>query len=375
MNADLYALSAEQISSYLDFSGWKLVNKNDRCYVFEGYKDADGNPFEIVLPVNEDAPDYPVYVEHTVRIMSALTDKSPEVVTNELILFDHDLLMIDADSRSVDNAAMQMPPIKRLIGHSANMERSLKPYFNQYYLEARKMLKHFEIHETNNGSVGYRVESKVGEIEPYQRKLFKDPTELGDKLPLERRVMERIATGLLTVDMAARERDAQLLIEGYADGFNANMCNAILEISRHSPRPIEYSVNWSRKLPVSQGLRDVNNILIEPLHIEYLKRACDKLKKRKPEFQRIEGRVIGLSSLDDPQSDDADNNERSIVVLRTDRNGSGRKLWINLGKEDYITAHKAHIDWETISVNGLAIKRRSGWQLAEPHNFKIKVRR
>lgn len=375
MNTALYTPSVEHLSSYLKYCGWKLVNKNDRCFVFEGYQDVDDNPFEIVLPINESAPDYPIYVEHTVRILSALADKSPKTIASEILLFDRDLLNIASDARSVGHAAMQMPPIKRLIGHSANMERSLKPFFNQYYLEARNMLKHFELHQTNNGSVGYRVESRVGEIEPYQKLFFRDPEDPGDKFPLQRRVMERIATGLMDLEKSVENRDPQALIEGYADGFNANMCNAILEISKHSPRPIQYSVNWSRKLPVSQGLRDVNNILIEPLHIEYLKRACDKLKKRKPEFQRIEGRVIGLSSLDDPQSDDVDNNERSIVVLRTDRNGSGRKLWINLGKEDYITAHKAHIDWETISVNGLAIKRRSGWQLAEPHNFKIKMQR
>jgi len=371
MNSALYALPAENISFYLRLSGWNLVSQNNRCYVFEGFEDVDGNPFEIVLPVNKDAPDYPVYVEHTVRILSALSDKSPNSVANEMIHFDRDMLTIEVESRSVDNAAMQMLPIKRLIGHSANMERSLKPYFNQYYLEARKMLKHFEIHQTCNDNVSYHVESQVGEIEPYQTLLFDDKEDPGQRLPLQRRVMERIATGLIDLQNATADRNPQALISGYADGFNANMCNAILEISKHSSRPVQYSVNWSRKVPVSPAVTDFKSILIERPHIEFLKRACHKLKEQKPNYQRIEGRVIGLSSSVDPQSDDVDNNERSIVVLRTDRNGPGRKLWINLGKEDYVAAHKAHIDWKTISVGGLAIKRRSGWQLAEPHDFKI----
>ena len=163
MNAAVYELPAEHISSYLQLSGWQLVNQNERCYVFEGFEDVDDNPFEIVLPINDAAPDYPIYVEHTVRILSALTDKSPNAVANDMILFDRDMLTIEVDSRSVDNAAMQIPPIKRLIGHSANMERSLKPYFNQYYLEARNMLKHFEIRHTHNGNVSYQIESQVGE--------------------------------------------------------------------------------------------------------------------------------------------------------------------------------------------------------------------
>ncbi len=371
MNAALYALPTDHIKSYLLRSGWQIVNRNERCYVFEGYEDANGQPFEIVLPVNEDAPDYPVYVEHSVRILSALTDQSLESVANNLILFDRDILTIEVDSRSVDNAAMQMPPIKRLIGHSANMERSLKPYFNQYYLEARKMLKHFEIHQRDNGSVSYHVESQVGEIEPYQKLLFRDPEDPGEKFPLQRRVMERIATGLIDLENSVRDQDPHALIEGIADGFNANMCNAMLEISKYSPSPVQYNIDWSRKLPAPQGVRDARNVLVERPHLEYLKSACDKLKQRKPRFQRIEGRVIGLSSKVDPQSDDAEKNERSIVVLRTDRRGSGRKLWINLGKDDYITAHKAHLDWATVSVEGTAINRRAGWQLADPQEFKI----
>ena len=363
---EVYRIPPNQIKSFLKINEWSLRNENERWLVF-----TSGHAVDIILAKDVLAPDYHVYVDHMLRTLSSATGRTAETIANDIIRFDRDLLTIEVDSRSVDNAAMQMPPIKRLIGHSANMERSLKPYFNQYYLEARKMLKHFEIHQTYNGSVRYQVESQVGELEPYQTLLFDDQEDPGNMLPLQRRVMERIATGLIDLENSVMNRDPQALITGYMVGFNANMCNAVLEISKHSPRPVQYSVNWSKKLPVSQGLSDVKNILIERPHIEYLNRACYELRQRKPEFHRIEGRVIGLSSSVDPQSDDADSNERSIVVLRTDRNGSGLKLWINLGKDDYITAHKAHLDWATISVEGIAVNRRAGWQLADPQEFKI----
>ena len=363
---EVYRIPPNQIKSFLTINEWSLRNENERWLVF-----TSGHAIDIILAKDVLAPDYHVYVDHMLRTLSSATGRTAETIANDIIRFDRDLLTIEVDSRSIDNAAMQMPPIKRLIGHSANMERSLKPYFNQYYLEARKMLKHFEIHQTCNGNVSYHVESQVGELEPYQTLLFDDQEDPGNKFPLQRRVMERIATGLIDLEDSVRNQDPHALIAGYADGFNANMCYAILEISKHSVRPVQYSVNWSKKLPVSQGLRDVKDIPIRRPHIEYLRRACEKLKQRKSEFQRIEGRVIGLSSSGDPQSDDIDNSERSIVVLRTDRNGSSRKLWLNLGKDDYITAHRAHLDWATISVEGIAINRRAGWQLADPQEFKI----
>lgn len=369
MNAhtkEVYGVPLSQIKSYLKLNHWSLKNENDRWLVFSGNHFVD-----IVLAKDTLAPDYHVYIDHMLNTLSSASGRTAETLANEIILFSRDLLVIDADARTVDYAAMQMPPIRKLIGHSANMERSLKPHFNQYYLEARKMLKHFEFNQMCNGSVSHRIESLVGEKEAYQIEIPFEGQDPGDKLPLERRVMERIATGLLMVESAARTQDWPLLLEGYADGFNANMCTAILDISKHSPIPVQYSVKWSRTLPVSQDVNDVSNIRIENSHIECLKRARDKLKEKKPEFHRIEGLVIGLSSLVDPQSEDTDDNERSIVVLRTDRRGSGRKLRMNLGKDDYITAHRAHIDWKTISVDGFALKRRSGWQLAYPQDFKI----
>ena len=371
MNAAVYTLSAEHISSYLQFSGWQLVNQNDRCYVFEGYEDVDDNPFEIVLPINENAPDYPIYVEHTVRILSSLTDKSLDTIAKDMVLFNHDLLTIEVDSNRVEFAATQVPRIKGLIGHAANSERDAKPCFSRYSTAAKRMLKHFRLSCTQNGNSGYRVESEVGELVPYQMSLplQKPRVKLPAKLPIQRRVMERIATGLLTAETAAQLGDAQPLVEGYADGFNANMCDAVLKLANMQQEPIYIRVKWSKKIGASRGLKAANRFQIERRHIDYLKRASDKLKVLKPEFQIIRGLVVGLSSLGDPQSDDVD--ARSIIVHWEHGRGRPRKLLINLGKHDYLKAHQAHVDWKTISVDGIAIKRRSGWQLSDPQEFKI----
>ena len=105
MNNAVYELSVEHITSYLEHSGWQLVNQNERCYVFEGYKDVDDNPFEIVLPINESAPDYPVYVEHTVRILSALTDRTAEAVTREILHYDRDVLGRTAKDSPLGNSS------------------------------------------------------------------------------------------------------------------------------------------------------------------------------------------------------------------------------------------------------------------------------
>lgn len=369
MNIDvrqLHKLSPTQLGSYLTRNDWPLKNENDRWLVFRGDHFVD-----IVLAKDARAPDYHVYVDHMLKTLSSATGEAHEKITNDIFWFNRDALTIEGDARSVALADTQVPSIRRLIAHSANMERSLKPHFNQFYMEARNMLRHFEFSQELNGNVRHRVASQVGEKEAYQMEIPFEGPDPGEKLPLERRVTERIATGLSMLDKAVKAQDVQLLVGSYADGFNANMCKAVLEISNLSRVPIQYGIKWSKNLQVSCGVVFDSNFRIDRPHLEYLKRARDKLQEWKREYQRIEGRVIGLSSLVDPQSDDDASSERSIVVWRTDRRGLGQKLWINLGKDDYMAALKAHIDWQTISVDGLATKRRAGWQLAYPRDFKI----
>lgn len=220
MTAPTYNLAVEHVVSYLKLGGWKLVHDNKRWYVFEGYEDIEGNPFEIVLPKNTRAPDYSIYVQQTVNILSSLTDKTPETITNDMLFYDRDILIV--------------------------------------------------------------------------------------------RVVERIARGLAATEKAVNLQDVQPLIDGYAEGFNANMCAAILKMLDEQKEPIEYSIKWSHKIEVSDDVRNINNIPIQQRHFEYLETASKKLKELEPESKTIEGLVIGLSSSGDPLSEDVA--ERSILV-------------------------------------------------------------
>ena len=372
ISAPVYDVPVERIASYLQFQGWELAQKNRRWLIFHGRKSASGDPFEIVLPRDIDESDYRFYVGQAIKILSSLNKQTHATTADEILHYDLDVLNIRVYETPIDYSAKQTPRIKSLIRHSANSERNVKPHFEPSYYSraAKEMVDHFRLIQSINGVSSYHVESRVGEKEAFQRLLpFKDRPDPGDKLPLERRVMERIATGLVTLDNAARIPDVQPIIDGYTDGFNANMCDAILAMSEYSSAPIKFSVNWSRKLDASVGVKVVRNVEIGQQHHEFLKAASCKLRDLKPDFQIIRGRVIGLSSLGDPQSEDVD--ERSIVVLWEHGQGRPRKLKINLEKGDYLNAIKAHKDWATIAVEGVTLKRRAGWELADPQEFRI----
>ena len=377
MNASVYNLPLGHITSYLESEGWELVSDNERWYVFEGCEDIEGDPFEIVLPKNIDAPDYPMYVQHTIKILSSLMDKTPEKITNDILFYDWDILMVrmtenvDATSIPIHLAAKQIPQFKQLIASAASSEQNARSYFRQPLSLAKKMIKHYRFGRPLAASFGYRIESPVGDKrhfqKPRQMDLFEEDEVI---LPLSRRVMERIIRGLIATEKAVEQQNVQPLIDGYAEGFNANMCDAILRISDSQREPIEYGIKWSNKIIASDNMKNASNIHIRRRHFEYLETASEQLKILKPKFRTIHGLVIGLSSSGDPLSEDII--DRTVLV-KWDPPGRGRprKIRINLAKDDYVKAHRAHLAWDTISVNGNLQRKGSQWQLSEPREFKI----
>lgn len=377
----LYELPVEHIASYLKLEDWKLVSDNNRWYVFEGYEDIDGDAFEIALPKNTQAPDYPVYVDQIVNILSSLMDKEPEKTANDILLYDRDILMIrilenvDTTSIPIHLAAKQIPALKQLIAYAASLEqdeKKAKPHFIQTAPTAGEMVKHYRFGHTFSGSFGYRIESPIKGNVHFQRDMFKD--ESTAILPLERRIMERIMKGLAATEKAVKLRDVKPLINGCDKGFNAKMCDAILKMSDEQKEPIEYRIKWSNKIHVSNDLKHVKRVYIQKRHFEYLETASKQLKERAlkeraPESVTIEGRIIDLHSSDDPKSEDA--KDRSITVQWYQRQGRPRNVRITLQKDNYIKAIQAHGDWKIISVNGIMQRKGSKWQLSEPREFKI----
>ena len=225
-------------------------------------------------------------------------------------------------------------------------------------------------------SFGYRVESAVGDCVLFREdseqlrrlEIFSDQ-EVEEIPPLERRVMERIVRGLAATAKSANEDEITPLVDGYYSGFNANMCNALLEISMGHEEPVEYTASWSKKFPVPPEIKEHSRIRIDRSHFVYLDAARRQLMTQQPEKTTIEGMVTALSSEDDPRSDDADN--RAVIVRITTGKYKARKLRIALGKRDYERADKAHMNWNTISVTGEMRQIGSHWHLSDPCDLKV----
>jgi hypothetical protein len=176
---------------------------------------------------------------------------------------------------------------------------------------------------------------------------------------------------LLATQQATAERDLAKLVRGYENGLNANMCEAIVRMSREKTLPLEYSVLWSPKLEPSDDIDDPGTIRLSEASYQYLEDAARELKELEPEYAVIRGLVTDLSSRGDPHG--PSDIPRSVAIMWTNRPERGRpvKVVVSLEREDYLTAIEAHEKWRTVEVTGIIQRVGNLWRLSDPRDFKV----
>ena len=217
--------------------------------MFEGEGDINGAPFRDLpyCPRKLGRPTTPLYVMHTIDILSSLADKPREVVFQELVNMDRDIMYIrvddDADVTSVpiDVAASQINELKQLVLYGVSSEKSKRQYYDQILPSARGAIERFDFGHTVAGSFGFRLEAKLDDRQPSEQLALRG---LQPK-PIGRSVMERILRGLVATDESVTLQDARPLLEGYENGFNSNMCASVVKIAKDYRMPVQYRMKWS----------------------------------------------------------------------------------------------------------------------------------
>ncbi len=368
----------ENLIPYLLLTGWEESQEtNNRWFVFQFQEETPGETPEIVLPKNSQARDAKIYLENTVNLLSALLEEQHDDVVRRIVYYDTDILQSrniltgQHNSITLRMAAQQVSELKQLVNFSAFSEYQPKPHFLESTTAiARQMVTHYRFGHTFSGSFGFTILSPIVHLpSPYVQLnlLGESPPDLVP--PIERRVMERIVRGLSTTQQAISSRNPQLLIEEYASGFNANMCQAILRMSQDKQNPIEYKVFWSPKVkPTSDVSASQSFELSEPSY-EYIEYAANELKRLQPENVKVRGRIVGLSSKDNPLGPNA---RRSVIIRgRWRENMRPVDIIVELAKDDYIAASEAHIGWAIIEVHGILSRTGSNWRLTEAKDFTI----
>lgn len=346
----------EQLPNYLHYiemKGWSAQH-TQQWYVFE--KAYAEESYEIVLPKKK-APDAERYLQQTIGILAGFADESEDLTAERVRYVRKDLLKVrnlltsEELSVSLDGASAQIDSIKKLVADAAASDRSPRPFREGRYPSiSNKMKTHYRFGHTFAGSFGYRIESEV--VREEEQLVFTNGDGFEAIAPIERRVMARVVQGLIHAQRAVDSRSIAPLVDGYMDGFSANMCKELKRVALNGSAPVEFRVLWSPKLAIDDQLLIPDGITITEDHTHYIDSAMDDLRAVKPRRVTIEGHIEVVSTKDDPRSADA----IRFAVIRWENGDDGQekvaRVILSLSKDDYDLAIIAQKEWKRMRVTG-----------------------
>lgn len=365
---------------YLTFAGWEPADvDNPRWVVLHGEPDQADRPLELVFPREKGKEERQQYVTKAIELLASLKSEPVQLLLQSVINYDRDTLYVrntetdKEDAIALNLAVDQVRHLKKTIEFSACSEREAKPYFVNPLRGAQAVTRNFLFGHTFAGSFGFTVESPrlSAPQEFIQQPLFKgdDTSPAPVNIPLERRMVERIVRGLLYTKQAEDQRDHSVLLREYTSGFNSNMCSAIVSMSEDKKAKVEFRVAWSPKIKPGEDVALAPAIQLRRDGYEALEYAAKKLKALKPESINLVGHVRALTVSDNPLS----LGTHRAVVVKGNLPGVKRAVdvIVELDREDYAKANKAHIEWQIVQISGILNRSGVTWRLTDAKDLKV----
>lgn len=362
----LLSLTPDDVGRYLRWTEWKLVGVGSKGSVYRGPNDDSGNPIILKLP-SQDTTHVLDAIQKVVSAVAAIENRPKREVIRSIQGIDRDFLYVtlpgEATTRrgiSLQSAPDVVRALRDLVAYSASAEEDPRRYFVKAPSIGKKHASKCLFGHTFSGSFGFTVESPL-------------PVSTGPLLraeemdrPFERRVMERIGRGIVTLQAATEKERIDELVENYAEGFNANMCEALLKIADVAHRAeTSLSLAWSPEWPTLEILQDLEPVVLDTRSYRCLESASRELyPPEKTKAVTVCGKVVLLKSEEAPSEDESV--EHLIVIV----DESGMRVHIVLDAVTYRSACDAHVKGYDACVDGELVKRGKFWYLTLPRQFR-----
>ncbi|MEF3133399.1 hypothetical protein OS035_18260 [Rhizobium sp. 268] len=290
-------------------------------------------------------------------------------IEKSILALTHDLLIGKVPDEFLRNDAIELRAVRSylngmrgVIASAGTTELTGRRAFSKSIKQALDYADRCAFEHTFKSSFGLAIEAPL-------RGHVQTAMEFGsDKVPLGRRVVQRIAFGLASLQEAVRVDDPEPILER-PDGLNAGMCKDMLAIIEQSGLPrIDLAITWSPE--VSPPSLDTSSLVLETRQIPVLERAREHLLKDDDAIPAtVVGRVVDLHSSGNP-ADDEDDGKQSIQVRWDSPEYGVRKVLVRLDMKLYRTAYEAHGRGDLISVEGM-LSQKHTWRLERVKKLEV----
>lgn len=313
---------------------------------------------EIVLPGAAASPeDVERRLMQALRTLGGLRHQEIERVAQDVAMFDFDIVrarlpdsMVLRDSVPLQVAERFLGNARRLLGSAAAAELKQALFVQDNQAVGAEYVDRCRLGHTFRGSFGFTIESPAGPSPA-------TPDEEPGPRPFERRVVERVANGLVSLEAAAKIGSAEPLIDAAARGFNVNMLDDFTRLlANSSAAQIAFDITLTPAWPAPEGLRLLSQVpeTVLPLidaAVGYLKPPTVS------DTETIVGKVIRLETRENP-ADLLDEGTREIGVEGESATRGPTVLRVKLAPQAYLVAVDAHRDGRLVKVVGV-VKRSS----------------
>jgi hypothetical protein len=369
----LRALGPLDVAAYLRTNGWREVSRlGDKGAVWTRIP-AEGEAFEVLLPLRRDVGDFVARMAETLRTLEAVEERSQIEILRDLSSTSADVIRIRAqqfDARDgtvpIEYGVSLVQRAREMLLAAACATVQPKSYFpTRKPAQAIEYMDHVRLGQTERGSYVVTLLSRVPpSMEP--RKDGQVPLDVED--PFERQVTLTLARALSAVRDAAQEAVITGNFEPFQDavarGVNANLCEAVAAMAGDGAEvaDLEVSLTWSRVRPVE--ITEPRRIVLPADAIPAIEEAGRIFRASSPreEFELV-GAVIGL------RRDEGSDVGIVTVAARVDDNL--RKVQVELAGSHYSQAIRAHKEEKLISCIGELVRDGRAHTLRNPRDFRI----
>lgn len=359
---------------FLTLNGWRQVADVKRGIDVFKLGSGAGPEVEIVLPQQAAGSDTLRRIADALRTLAQIGDQDLAALTALIRAVAIDVLRSTVPDALVRNEAIHLDVaegfiknVKQLLSAAATTELSPEPFFGRIKKEAKEFADDCRFGHTFRGSFGFTIETPVLPN--------KSPTmEIVDQTPpFERRVMQRIARGLKTVQVAATEQDAAPITNNFRTGLSANMCEELVDIAEAvKGECLRFEFAFSPEWRVSPDIVIGERFEVSTAHVDLVKDAAKKLRLQEFERDRvIRGRIVRLKSDKDPSDLLQPTGAREITINWESTDFGEINVRVLLAPAEYLQAVEAHKTGRQVSVGGLIERIGKTWRLSQPRAFTL----
>ncbi|KAB2910925.1 MAG: hypothetical protein F9K29_23765 [Hyphomicrobiaceae bacterium] len=359
---------------FLTLNGWHQINDIKRGMDVYKLGFGSGPDVEIVLPQQTTGSDTLRRIAEALRTLSQIGEQDIAGVTALIRAVAIDVLRSTVPDALVRNEAIHLEVaegfirnVKQLLSAAATTELSPEPFFGRIKKEAKEFADECRFGHTFRGSFGFTIETPIlPNRSPTLEVVEQTP-------PFERRVMQRIARGLKSVQTAVTEQDAAPIASNFRTGLSANMCEELADLAESiKGERLGFEFAFSPEWRVSPDIVVGDRYVVATEHVELIKDAAKRLRLQEFERDRtITGRIVRLKSDKDPSDLLNPVGAREITILWESSDFGEINIRVALPPAEYLQAVEAHKTGRLISVGGLIERIGKTWRLSQPRDFAI----